>query len=86
MMGTNKPSLTKDQPSVNELMGNLIDEEIGEPLLLEVSRATETTFFKINLILTEVESKCHIALALAPSRTAIRLLDGDRIAVIDSYL
>ncbi|GBM20476.1 hypothetical protein AVEN_5557-1 [Araneus ventricosus] len=54
-------------------------EENGEPLLLEISMELKQQFL-INLILTEIESKCHTALALAPSRIAIRLLDGDRIA------
>ncbi|GBM34714.1 hypothetical protein AVEN_258559-1 [Araneus ventricosus] len=64
-------------------MGNLIAEENGEPLLLEVSCGTEKSFL-INLILTQIQSKCHIALAFAPSRIAIRLLDG--VSISDSPL
>ncbi|GBM01519.1 hypothetical protein AVEN_209325-1 [Araneus ventricosus] len=60
-------------------MGNLIAEENGESPLLEVSYGTETTFF-INLILTEIQFKCHIALAPAPSSIPNRLLDDDSIA------
>ncbi|GBO22231.1 hypothetical protein AVEN_142431-1 [Araneus ventricosus] len=57
-------------------MGNLISEENGEPQ----SHVELKENFLINLILTEIQSKCHIALAVAPS-IAIRHLDGDRTAL-----
>ncbi|GBN94777.1 hypothetical protein AVEN_161359-1 [Araneus ventricosus] len=61
-------------------MGNLIAEEDGEPLSYLKSHVKLRQHFLINLILTEIQSNCHIALAVAPSRIAIRLLDGDLTA------
>ncbi|GBN19259.1 hypothetical protein AVEN_246663-1 [Araneus ventricosus] len=58
-------------------MGNLIAEEDGEPLSYLKSYVKLKQHFLINFILTEIQSNCHIALAVAPSRIAIRLLDGD---------
>ncbi|GBM55283.1 hypothetical protein AVEN_272352-1 [Araneus ventricosus] len=80
MMGTNKLCLTKDQPTDHEVMGNLIAEEDGEPLSYLKSRMKQKQHFYINLILTEIQSNSHIALAVAPSRMAIRLLDCDLTA------
>ncbi|GBL97558.1 hypothetical protein AVEN_163005-1 [Araneus ventricosus] len=61
-------------------MGNLFAEEDGEPLSYLKSHVKLKQHFKINLILTEIQSNCHIALAIAPSRIAIRLLDDDLTA------
>ncbi|GBN36836.1 hypothetical protein AVEN_224974-1 [Araneus ventricosus] len=61
-------------------MGNLTDEERTVNLTDLESHVELKQHFKINLILTEFESKCRIALALAPSRIAIGFLDGDSIA------
>ncbi|GBM28963.1 hypothetical protein AVEN_232053-1 [Araneus ventricosus] len=57
-------------------MGNLIAEENGEAQ----SHVELKQHFLINLILTEIQTKCHKALAITPARIAIRLLDGDRTA------
>ncbi|GBM96579.1 hypothetical protein AVEN_56573-1 [Araneus ventricosus] len=61
-------------------MGNLIAEEVGEPLSYLKSHVKLEQQFLITLILTEIQSNCDIALALAPSRIAIGLLDGDLTA------
>ncbi|GBN91838.1 hypothetical protein AVEN_34215-1 [Araneus ventricosus] len=60
-------------------MENLIAEEDSEPLSYLESHV-KLKHFLINLILTEIQSNCHIALAIAPSRIAIRFLDGDHTA------
>ncbi|GBM73648.1 hypothetical protein AVEN_131725-1 [Araneus ventricosus] len=78
MVGTNKPCLTKYQLTAHEVMGNLIAEEIGEPLSYLKSHVKLKQHFLINLILTEMQSNYHIALAVASSRIAIRLLNADR--------
>ncbi|GBM46084.1 hypothetical protein AVEN_109665-1 [Araneus ventricosus] len=77
MVGTNKPGLTKDQPTAHEVIGNLIAEEEANPSLTWKSHVKLKQHFLINLILTEIQSKCHIALAVAPSTIPTRLLDGD---------
>ncbi|GBM72214.1 hypothetical protein AVEN_244002-1 [Araneus ventricosus] len=56
-----------------------VAEEDGAPFSCLKSRV-KPKHFLINLILTEIQCKCHIALAIAPSRITIRLLDGDRTA------
>ncbi|GBN67729.1 hypothetical protein AVEN_21727-1 [Araneus ventricosus] len=61
-------------------MGNLIAEVDGEPLSYLKFHVKLKQHVLINLILTEIQSNCHIALAVAPSRIAIRLLDGDLTA------
>ncbi|GBN14323.1 hypothetical protein AVEN_208794-1 [Araneus ventricosus] len=61
-------------------MGNLIVDDDGEPLSYLKSRVKLKQHFLINFILTEIQSSCHKALAVAPSRIAIRLLDGDHTA------
>ncbi|GBM21502.1 hypothetical protein AVEN_249927-1 [Araneus ventricosus] len=60
-------------------MGNLIVEEDGEALSYLKSHVELKQHFKINLILTKIQSNYDIALVVAP-RIAIRLLDGDRRA------
>ncbi|GBM38360.1 hypothetical protein AVEN_33774-1 [Araneus ventricosus] len=75
MVGTNKSCLTKYQLTAHEVMGNLIAEEDGEPLCYLKSHVKLKQHFKIKLILTEMQSNYRIALAVAPSRIAIRLLD-----------
>ncbi|GBN74473.1 hypothetical protein AVEN_56623-1 [Araneus ventricosus] len=73
-------SLTEDQPTAQEVMGNLISEEAGEPLYNLKTHVKLKQHFLNNLILIDMRSNCHIGLAAAPSRIAIRLLDDDRAA------
>ncbi|GBN27652.1 hypothetical protein AVEN_27516-1 [Araneus ventricosus] len=61
-------------------MGNLIAEEDGETLSYLKSHVKLEQHFSINLILPEILSNYHVALAVVPSRIAIRLLDGYLIA------
>ncbi|GBN37313.1 hypothetical protein AVEN_114825-1 [Araneus ventricosus] len=68
MVETNKPRITEDQRTADEAMMNLINDAPG---------GTGKTFL-INLILAEIRSKRHIALAVASSGISSTLLDGGR--------
>ncbi|GBM79770.1 hypothetical protein AVEN_229697-1 [Araneus ventricosus] len=75
MVETNKPRLTEDQRTAYEAVMNLIAEENCDILFFEAPGGTGKTFL-INLILTEIRSKRHIALAVSSSGIASTLLDG----------
>ncbi|GBM00871.1 hypothetical protein AVEN_257377-1 [Araneus ventricosus] len=75
MVETNKPLLTEDQRTAYEAVRNLIAEGKGGILFLDTSGGTGKTII-INLILAEIRSKRHIALAVASSGTPSTLLVG----------
>ncbi|GBM95041.1 hypothetical protein AVEN_196195-1 [Araneus ventricosus] len=76
-MCTNRGAATA---TAHEVMGNLIAEEDGETVSYLKTHVEQKQHFLINLALTEIQSNCHIAFAVSPSRIAIRLLDGDLTA------
>ncbi|GBM87058.1 hypothetical protein AVEN_117908-1 [Araneus ventricosus] len=82
MMGTNKLWLTEDQPTAHELMENLIAEEDGEPLSYLKGHMKLKQLFKINLILIEIQSNSHIALAVAPNKLQTYHLRNDDLMIL----
>ncbi|GBN08300.1 hypothetical protein AVEN_133797-1 [Araneus ventricosus] len=79
MVETNKPRQTEDQRTAYEAVMNVISEEKGDILFLDAPGRTGKTFL-INLMLAEIPSKRHIALAVASSEIASTLLDVGRTA------
>ncbi|GBO13885.1 hypothetical protein AVEN_207570-1 [Araneus ventricosus] len=75
--GGNKFRLTEDQRTAYEIVRNLIAEEIYGLLFLQVPDKTEKTFL-INLILAEIRTKYHIAIAVSSPRKATIFLVGGR--------